>query len=80
MEEKLFVKCISSIINSNKPGYGFVSDFADCLLNISQEETSVSNIAVIWSYELGFLQKIRGCQYASFPNRCVEIGGRGFYL
>lgn len=39
MEEKLFVKCISSIINSNKPGYGFVSDFADCLLNISQEET-----------------------------------------
>ena len=47
MEEKLFVKCISSIINSNKPWYGFVSDFADCLLNISQEETSVSNIAVI---------------------------------
>lgn len=41
MEEKLFVKCISSIINSNKPGYGFVSDFADCLLNISQEETII---------------------------------------
>lgn len=53
MDEKLFVKCISSIINSHKPGYGFINDFADCLLAISQEETGVSNIAFIWSYELG---------------------------
>lgn len=53
MEEELFVKCVSSIINSNKPGYGFVNDFADCLLTLGQDNTSISNIAVIWSYELG---------------------------
>lgn len=53
MEDKLFVRCISSIINSDKPGYGFVNDFADCLLTIGQEKTGISNIAVIWSYELG---------------------------
>ena len=53
MGEGLFVKCVSSIINSNKPGYGFVNDFADCLLATDQDKTGISNIAVIWSYELG---------------------------
>ena len=53
MEERLYGRCIGSIINSDKPGYGFVNDFVDCLLSAGQEVTGISNIAVIWSYELG---------------------------
>lgn len=53
MEEGLFGKCISSIINSDKPGYGFINDFVESLLSANKNETGISNIAVIWSYELG---------------------------
>lgn len=73
MEEHLFNKCISSIINSDKPGYGFVNDFVQCLLSFGHDKTGISNIAVVWSYELGEGNVVEP-QYF-FPSTKLSLSG-----
>jgi signal transduction histidine kinase len=73
MEEDLFNKCISSIINSVKPGYGFVNDFVQCLLSFGHDKTGISNIAVVWSYELGEGNVVEP-QYF-FPSTKLSLSG-----
>lgn len=52
MLEELFHKCVTSALNSKRPGYGFVCDLVDTMLSINPQLSGINNIAVIWDYEL----------------------------
>ncbi len=73
MEDNVFRRCVNSIINSDKPGYGFVNDFVHCLLSTDHQLTGISNIAVVWSYELG-KDNIIEPEYF-FPSNKLSLGG-----
>ena len=73
MEDNVFRRCVNSIINSDKPGYGFVNDFVHCLLSNDHQLTGISNIAVVWSYELG-KDNIIEPEYF-FPSNKLSLGG-----
>ena len=51
MIEEFFQKCVTSTLNSSRPGYGFVCDLIDTLLSINPQISGINNIAVIWDYE-----------------------------
>lgn len=51
MIEDFFQKCVISVLNSRRPGYGFVCDLVDTLLTINPHISGINNIAVIWEYE-----------------------------
>ena len=71
--ENLFSKCISSIINSDKPGYGFVNDFAECLLSADYAATGINSIVVVWTYEIGEGTTIE-LEY-THPTKKLSLGG-----
>ena len=73
MEEILFSRCLGSIINSDKPGYGFVNDFVNCLLSANHKQIGISNVAVIWSYALG-KDNIVEPEYF-FPSNKLSLNG-----
>lgn len=51
MIEELYQQCLYSILNSQKPGYGFICDLVDTFLSINSQLTGINNIAVIWEYK-----------------------------
>lgn len=73
MEDTLFRQCVDSITNSDKPGYGFVNDFVHCLLSADHQLTGISNIAVIWSYELGKNHIVEPEYF--FPSNKLSLSG-----
>ena len=51
MTDVFFQKCVTSTLNSSRPGYGFVCDLVDTMLSINPQLSGINNIAVIWEYE-----------------------------